>query len=57
MRLGRGIGAWQLSLVREKFELRVYRSGSSTFVENLGDYFGRKRLTKGLAGWNSRRVV
>ena len=40
MRLERGIGAWQLSLVRGKVELRFYRSGVSIFVENLGDNLG-----------------
>jgi hypothetical protein len=27
MRLGRGIGAWLLRVVRKKFELSFYRSG------------------------------
>ncbi len=50
MRLRRGIGTWQLSLVREKFEISFYRSGVLFSSKIEGIISGEKRSTKRLAG-------
>ena len=50
MRLGCGIGAWQLSLVRENLSSVFYRSGVIFSSKIEGIISGENRLTKCLAG-------